>query len=52
MKIFNKLLFMLLAVGMFSSCIKEDMDDENLQKPKACSLRYCQAAHPPLAAAA
>lgn len=25
---------------------------EDLQKPKACSLRYCQAAHPPLAAAA
>lgn len=21
---------------------------KNLQKPKACSLRYCQAAHPPV----
>ncbi|MFR7808743.1 MAG: hypothetical protein ACLU4N_05395 [Butyricimonas faecihominis] len=27
MKVIKNILFMLLAVGMFGSCIKEDMDD-------------------------
>ena len=40
MKIFNKLLFMLLAVGMFSSCIKEDMDDCPKYSVNTLSLSY------------
>ena len=40
MKLINNVLFMLLTVGMFSGCIKEDMDDCPKYSVNTLSLSY------------